>query len=336
MLEEVDTSSGSRAILHPPMNNPDATLTLESESTKLPWMERARRRLARELHKLFFAEPGQPSDDHLVEVVRRDPEAACRLIKSVTLFSTLCNAAVALACFVFLRVYWGRCGSCSRPLRWWILLHAVMQMLQLPVRVVLLVYVRAAQVAGRSFEPCVVSLTGSPAWRLSKLLALAQYGWLVLGIVWWMHADSCAACPGVKKLTLMALLLSIVRACTALVAYDALFQNRTAEVLTVIAATDAQIDALQLFRFPALCNSSSLGASEGVLGARVGQEGELDEAESCSICLSDFADGVMIRRLPCGHEFHRRCVDCWLRRNKRCPLCVQAIDDKGVGAKRSL
>lgn len=32
----------------------------------------------------------------------------------------------------------------------------------------------------------------------------------------------------------------------------------------------------------------------------------------CSICTEDFVDGDDIRRLPCDHIFHQRCIDPWL------------------------
>lgn len=46
---------------------------------------------------------------------------------------------------------------------------------------------------------------------------------------------------------------------------------------------------------------------------------------SCAVCLSDFADGERCRRLPCGHVFHLGCIDKWLRKNRKCPLCLQDI-----------
>merc|ERR1740121_2564594 len=49
------------------------------------------------------------------------------------------------------------------------------------------------------------------------------------------------------------------------------------------------------------------------------------ELEGCSICLSDFDEGNRIRRLPCSHNFHAQCIDQWLKRSTRCPLCVQTI-----------
>ncbi|XP_014257411.1 NEP1-interacting protein-like 1 [Cimex lectularius] len=41
----------------------------------------------------------------------------------------------------------------------------------------------------------------------------------------------------------------------------------------------------------------------------------------CLICLADFKTNQFLRRLPCLHQFHRGCVDKWLKRNKKCPIC---------------
>jgi hypothetical protein len=41
----------------------------------------------------------------------------------------------------------------------------------------------------------------------------------------------------------------------------------------------------------------------------------------CSICSEDVHEGVKVRKLPCGHLFHRRCVDKWLMDHaSTCPL----------------
>ncbi|KAL5709056.1 RING-type E3 ubiquitin transferase [Ranunculus cassubicifolius] len=42
----------------------------------------------------------------------------------------------------------------------------------------------------------------------------------------------------------------------------------------------------------------------------------------CSICLSDYNNNDILRRLPdCGHLFHLKCVDPWLRLHPTCPVC---------------
>ncbi|KAM0841224.1 hypothetical protein ACQ4PT_059159 [Festuca glaucescens] len=46
----------------------------------------------------------------------------------------------------------------------------------------------------------------------------------------------------------------------------------------------------------------------------------------CSICLGLVREGEKVRRLPaCGHLFHARCVDKWLRSHPTCPLCRAAV-----------
>ncbi|KAJ4848368.1 hypothetical protein Tsubulata_020434 [Turnera subulata] len=42
----------------------------------------------------------------------------------------------------------------------------------------------------------------------------------------------------------------------------------------------------------------------------------------CSICLADYKSTDMLRMLPdCGHLFHLKCVDSWLRLHPTCPVC---------------
>jgi hypothetical protein len=47
----------------------------------------------------------------------------------------------------------------------------------------------------------------------------------------------------------------------------------------------------------------------------------------CSICLVCFKDGDVCRRLPepCGHCFHKECVDHWFELSTSCPLCKRSI-----------
>lgn len=49
--------------------------------------------------------------------------------------------------------------------------------------------------------------------------------------------------------------------------------------------------------------------------------------EECSICLSEFTEGDMCRRLPtpCSHTFHKHCIDEWFANNSNCPLCKRSI-----------
>ncbi|KAL6842374.1 hypothetical protein ACP4OV_027801 [Aristida adscensionis] len=56
---------------------------------------------------------------------------------------------------------------------------------------------------------------------------------------------------------------------------------------------------------------------------RRGGQGHEHSPGRCVVCISALRDGEDVRRLPCGHAFHRDCVDRWLARCRRrtCPLC---------------
>ncbi|XP_062186039.1 RING-H2 finger protein ATL67-like [Phragmites australis] len=47
-----------------------------------------------------------------------------------------------------------------------------------------------------------------------------------------------------------------------------------------------------------------------------------DADAMCSICLSEYRDGEMLRVMPeCRHRFHVACLHAWLRRSASCPVC---------------
>ena len=44
--------------------------------------------------------------------------------------------------------------------------------------------------------------------------------------------------------------------------------------------------------------------------------------EKCNICYQHFKVGEYKRNLPqCGHFYHKKCIDKWLKINPRCPIC---------------
>eukprot|EP00747_Dinoflagellata_sp_TGD_P211397 gnl/TRDRNA2_/TRDRNA2_84628_c0_seq4.p1 gnl/TRDRNA2_/TRDRNA2_84628_c0~~gnl/TRDRNA2_/TRDRNA2_84628_c0_seq4.p1 ORF type:complete len:297 (+),score=39.77 gnl/TRDRNA2_/TRDRNA2_84628_c0_seq4:183-1073(+) len=276
----------------------------------LPLWENARRHLTR-AHKSFFTSEGGNSDAQLVEVVRRDPQAAAWFIQSIMLFSGIGAVLVCIICTIFLMLYWGQCSTCERPLRVWLIAQFLLQLSQLPVRIVFFTRVRAVLQAGGCIEATVSSMTASPAWKTSKVVSLLMYGWFILGVVWVTHAGPCQTCPGIWQLMAAVMFLSIARAVVGLLAYRLLFPEGESAVPAVQeeqkvqAATKSQISTLQVVRFSAK---------------------DCDAQCSCAICLSNFRDGNTLRRLPCGHHFHKRCVDSWLQRNKVCPLCMHAVD----------
>lgn len=52
---------------------------------------------------------------------------------------------------------------------------------------------------------------------------------------------------------------------------------------------------------------------------------------SCVVCMCDFENKQLLRVLPCGHEFHAKCVDKWLKMNQTCPICRASALDCAAG-----
>lgn len=272
------------------------------------------------INPFFFASGGEHSSDHLVDVVRRDPAAASWFIVMTMAFSIVGGAFVCAGCGLFLSLHWDRCCSCNRPLRVWLAGQSLLQVLQLPVRIVLCTSVRAVERAGGSIEACVASITLSPAWRASKVVSLVLYSWFVLGVVWWMNSPSCNSCPGIGPLLLSVLLLSAARALIALAVFQFLFPERNErghQASLLEPATAVQIAAL------AVVDVSPADGTQPALGGT-----------TCAVCLADFENGETARKLPCGHHFHKGCIDRWLQRNKRCPLCMHPVDQEFYGHPR--
>lgn len=48
---------------------------------------------------------------------------------------------------------------------------------------------------------------------------------------------------------------------------------------------------------------------------------------SCPICLEDMLPQSKVRRLPCQHTFHAECIEEWVTKANRCPVCNKHVID---------
>ena len=51
---------------------------------------------------------------------------------------------------------------------------------------------------------------------------------------------------------------------------------------------------------------------------------------SCIICMEDFVNGILIRKLLCEHIFHDKCIDEWYTTNPKCPLCKRDMFESAL------
>lgn len=55
---------------------------------------------------------------------------------------------------------------------------------------------------------------------------------------------------------------------------------------------------------------------------------EIGAEELCSICLCCPGRGETVSTLPCGHTFHRTCVEIWLSKSRTCPFRCPVVGIK--------
>jgi len=46
----------------------------------------------------------------------------------------------------------------------------------------------------------------------------------------------------------------------------------------------------------------------------------------CSICLEEFKYDEELKKLKCDHIFHKGCLEPWLNKNNKCPICRAIIN----------
>lgn len=270
-----------------------------------PVIETLRRRI-----NLYFddAEDNEDAGPHdpLLDVVRLHPDQAIGFIRVTMLFGILSAVIVGAACFLFLLVNWTSCGYCNRPLRWWLLVHTILQLAQVPVRVVFYARLHGETHVDRRVQGRVRRITRSPAWRTSKTVSIATYAWFILGVVWLLNSAYCASCPGLYRLSLAVVLASSLRLLITLGFFYVMFPLGVhgPEQSAPRAAPKNVIEGLRL-----TCCSAE----------------QAEAGFSCAVCLSDFQLGEMLRPLPCEHVFHQSCIDKWLQRNGVCPLCMRDV-----------
>lgn len=248
------------------------------------------------------------SGDPIIELAMRNPPRVIRSLKAALLCGITGSVTVFAVSIAALFAYWAPWGDCEKPLRWWLLMQSVLQLLQVPMRAIILAATWQVHTTANPMlhMSAIVSAT---AWRLSKLVSLISYAWLVLGVLWALNSSSCTSCPWLLEVTFVVIAQSILRIMCAFVSFRiSLSQNADSHIegSAEDAASSDQIAALPLVR-----------VSAEALAGNAGQ--------SCAVCLSEYREAEFQRVLPCGHCFHQRCGDQWLARSKRCPLCMRAI-----------
>ncbi|OMO60711.1 Zinc finger, RING-type [Corchorus capsularis] len=47
----------------------------------------------------------------------------------------------------------------------------------------------------------------------------------------------------------------------------------------------------------------------------------VEQGKSCMVCLEQLQVGSCVSQMPCSHDFHRDCIETWLKQSHYCPIC---------------
>lgn len=249
--------------------------------------------------------------DALVVIAGDFPNEVIHFLQA-TVLTGICFGFVPLVCTIAVVCNVANGGCCNRPLRTWLFTHCVLQLLQLPLRICFMHCLHQARLSHTDIgmRDSIERLTASLPWKLNKIVSFLAYGWLVLGVVWFLNASSC-------KLSFVCMFLIVVAGAKILLTW-ALFQH-------LIPVPQQQEDLPQ-----GLDDLQQQGASWELIDSmpivtHVHADSDVAQ-DTCVVCLSDFEAGQSLRRLPCCHTFHQGCIDEWLSRRKVCPLCLQDVE----------
>ncbi|KAJ2888131.1 hypothetical protein FB639_000844 [Coemansia asiatica] len=73
------------------------------------------------------------------------------------------------------------------------------------------------------------------------------------------------------------------------------------------------------------------------LPARIISDEEVAAHKECGICMEEYQTNEQVLELPCGHFYHKECIDHWLRVNGTCPICRKRIEgDEAIDSQPSV
>jgi len=222
-------------------------------------------------------------------------------LQTVLLLGLIVGLLLPAPILAVLGMTWEACSQCNRPLHVWALVHCGVNLLQAPVRMHFYLKLRR-----RPDAEGVRQVLESGTWKGCRCLSFAGYTWFIIGVVWLINSDFHGACGGLSMLTLALIAVAMLKPFLTIAAFRRYVPRdlHAGEAAAAAPCGTLQevIDSLPVVEYAA--NGRETG---------------------CAVCLVEFEEGEELRKLPCGHKFHAPCVDRWLLRSSKCPLCMREV-----------
>ncbi|KAI8803991.1 hypothetical protein BJ742DRAFT_469993 [Cladochytrium replicatum] len=62
--------------------------------------------------------------------------------------------------------------------------------------------------------------------------------------------------------------------------------------------------------------------------SRPQQQCSMLDSDYCVICMESWDDGVRLKKLPCGHVYHKECILTWFDSHSQCPCCRAQVGNR--------
>uniref|UniRef100_A0A2P2JD10 RING-type E3 ubiquitin transferase n=1 Tax=Rhizophora mucronata TaxID=61149 RepID=A0A2P2JD10_RHIMU len=110
--------------------------------------------------------------------------------------------------------------------------------------------------------------------------------------------------------------------------------NPFTQGMVVIEGTDS-LD--YLFRDLAIKNGEPPASKASIEALPCVEIGETEDKDGeCVICLEEWELGGVVKKMPCKHRFHPKCIEKWLGMHGSCPVCryKMPVDEEELGKRR--
>lgn len=244
---------------------------------------------------------------------------------------------------------------CNTALRVWAGTCIAVQVGQIPLRLLLWWQFgqAAAQRRRREVGAALLRISHGWAWRTNQKIGLAVFGWFVVGGgMLWHFWSWKAVSTSLLKLVFALLCVGSLRLAATFSLFYTIFVRPSNGALSPTGGSSAALASLRRTNWSgsflsahevpvrAISTHRQVSAArarhrhgEGGGRARIGEEsrGRPDKPEEqveCSICMTEFEEGVCVIFLQCHrtHVFHDECLTTWLRRDMTCPTCRTVVE----------
>ena len=231
-----------------------------------------------------------------------------KYLKKEVKSSLILNTVLASLNFVFLPFRWSHYWDCSPCVTIWFSVLSLLNWIIIWPKLMILFRInRVVSVEDNSACGYLIwALFRSKLYKLNNKVSKYIFGTYAAGIILYFFKNTCS---DLSWSMLFLLVFFMVRLFLSFYKFNKTFANfHNIELLfEYLRANNAEkIQALKLIGYKELIDCTKDSA-----------------VSTCAICYEDYIESSIMRVMKCPgqHVFHKRCIDRWLVKSDKCPMC---------------